>query len=508
MHKKQLSSSFLEKVQHGLEKCGIMPYQCSANIGEQPLLRVSPCVKPSLLLAVSGGIDSMVMLYAIYILTKKYNFTLFVITVNHNLRSKKETDGDALFVHQYCTEKLHIPCVICTVPPGKIKTLATKRLRGIEDAARHIRYELIKNQAQEYATQYILFAHNRNDHLETIVQHFLQGATAGISGTACAGIQQTLLLPLTSPHTKDKTPHAHQTIEQEYAIVARPLLDIPRSEIESYAHKQNIPFCEDSTNEDIVYYRNRLRHKIIPVLDEFFLGWDTGVLAGAEKSRAESTFIEKLADTVPWEKKDGAQIPLDQFFAQGFPVRIRILYRGFAIAGLEGRIPYKMVQAAAMGQKRVQGKGLEIVQKANYLVIRPIQSPPTKNIATVEPYTLEVTKCGRYSIPGGIITVSNQVQKTPLFTDNYIGEFFLPLYIRSKRPGDKILTASGGHKLLKKIWNEWRVQPTHRHSIPIIQQDGQLAGIWGSPYGYPNWYVQQHMIKKQGVFLQFTRNKV
>lgn len=497
-------------------KCGILCNLLDV-VHVQTFLTAPSRAEPSLLLAVSGGIDSMVMLYAVHELAKKYALKLFVITVNHNLRPANETEGDALFVSTYCRDELNIPCCVQTVPLGKIASLVAERSRGVEEAARYIRYELIKEQAKECGADFVLFAHNRDDQLETLLQHFLQGAAAGISGTASAGMQSIVVLPFQSSVAHNREENQSQHEDQDSVLLVRPLLDCARSEIEAYANEQKVPFREDSTNAEAVYYRNKLRHKLIPLLDENFPGWDTGVLAGAEKALEESRFVEKLASFVQWEKTDPVRVKLDDFFAVDFPVRVRSLYEGFSLAGIEGRISYKIVKAAALGQKRVQGAGFEIVQHKNYLIIRKTgnSKPQTQddNHCT-DLYTIEVLECGEYSAWDGTFVVSKDVQKRVLSADNRlemdsIGPFFLPLYIRSKKSGDTILTALGRHKSLKKIWNEWQVQFGHRQFLPIIEQDGQAMCIWGSLYGYPNWYVKQkNNTKRQSVFVYFIRNVV
>lgn len=475
---------FVNKVEVGLKRCSIVSQKLNTIDRNNSAVHNRLC----LLLAVSGGVDSMVMLQTMHILSKKYAFSLRIVTVNHNMRPASESFDDADFVKTYCSDVLNLPCTVITIPPGDIVRIEKERSRGTEEAARHVRYEAIETCAKSHNADFVLFAHNRNDQLETLLQHFLQGAEN------VAGMQTVRLF---------------RSKHNEIAFtLARPLLHIPRSEIEQYAKNQKIPFREDSTNEQDIYYRNKIRHKLVPVLNEYFSGWDTGVLSGSEKARSRSEFIEKCAKSVQWETKGTVKIKTDVFFACDFPVRIRVLYNGLYFAGVKNRIPYKILKDCAEGKKRVQGAGLDLIQRGCYLFIEKLAHDEKKSYA----HDIDVVKCGRYEVPYGIFEVTEDIQKNEHYTDieteDYcVGHFFLPLRIRSKQQSDTIMTATGHHKSLKKIFSEWRVLYEHRHLIPIIEQNGQPMCIWGDLYGYPNWYVKQENNKKgKYVFVRFIRN--
>ncbi len=449
-------------------------------------------------LAVSGGVDSQVMLHAMHKLACASNIHLSVISINHNIRGEDESRNDVQLVENYCKDVLKINCTIVTLEKGYIKALSNDRQRGIEDAARHERYLQIQRYAVEQMVDYVFFAHNRDDQLETLVQHFLQGSCAGISGTASAGILQYTKYPIQDINKNDNT-----------LMLFRPLLSISRTIIEEYAEKNNIPFCIDSTNEDCLYYRNRIRHRLIPVLYENFIGWDTGVLNGAEKAYEEHLFIDSCTKELKWELGNDVRIEKEKFFNLGYPVRVRLLYKGFSIAGIQGRIPYKLVQSCAKGQKRVQGAGIEIFQNKEYIIIRKAfqKAEDTYREAFND---IVITECGEYKTNTGTFLV--QVQKPQKLADTeigefYIGEFSLPILIRKKNEGDKIKTADGKHKTIKKIFSQWRVTIEDRHRIPVFEHNGQLQCIFAQLYGYPNWYVKRSENNSdETVAIYFKRN--
>ena len=88
---------------------------------------------------------------------------------------------------------------------------------------------------------------------------------------------------------------------------------------------------------------------------------------------------------------------------------------------------------------------------------------------------------------------------------NSVGPFSLPLRIRSRQAGDRIRAANGTHKTLKKLWNEWAVEPPHRFFIPVIEQKGELVCVWGSVLGYSNWYVKDCEQNSVSIFLYYEK---
>ena len=517
--------SFLEKVAAGLQDCGIGRVQAASPQDDRaPLF---------LLLAVSGGIDSMVMLHALRALNTlprpnaakpgllgsvipipagfSGRLRLSVVTVNHNIRPASETEADALFVKEQCA-LWNIPCTIKTIPAGAVASAASSRGGGTEEAARFLRYALLQKQAEAEHCDFVLLAHNRDDQLETLLQRFFQGASAGISGFAAAGIAK------------------------RRGIFCRPLLDIPRCDIEEYARFFSVPFREDKTNGDPSYYRNNLRLYLIPLLNEHIRGWDTGVLSGAQKAEREALFIEELASLIEWEcvpsfpggassrcACDAVRTASVPFFQAGFPVRIRALYKAVQKIGVECRIPYALFKDCASGQRRVRGCGIECVKTKKFLTVTNLRSGATLCSSAPEEgarghfdFCISVDKAGSYEAPFGRFEVlyANEahVRKTHKRADNKYGEvcagpFSLPFKIRNRRAGDRIQTAQGTHKALKKIWNEWGIESRCSALIPVIEYGENPVCVWGAPFGYPDWYVKDCAQNGHNVFLFYPTGR-
>jgi tRNA(Ile)-lysidine synthase len=188
-----------------------------------------------ILLAISGGMDSMVMLDLFSQLRERLNLQLSIVHINHQLRGEESTK-DEEFV-QEMSIKYGIPCYC-----ERVDVISYAHEHGLskQQAARQLRYECFERIRRQLNAQAVATAHHADDNAETVLLNILRGT--GIHGLA--GIP----------------------IKRETGCIIRPLLFVTRSDIEAYAIKQNIKFRNDSSNQSIIYHRNLLRHAIIPVL--------------------------------------------------------------------------------------------------------------------------------------------------------------------------------------------------------------------------------------------------
>jgi tRNA(Ile)-lysidine synthase len=217
------------------------------------------------LAAVSGGIDSMVM--ADLFLKSGYNFG--IAHCNFGLR-KKESDKDELMVRKYAKDQ-NIPFYSI-----RFNTMDYAKNNGIsiEMAARELRYSWFEKIRKEKGYDMIAVAHNLNDNIETLLLNLTRGTgIAGLTGMKISGNH-----------------------------IIRPLLFSTRRSIEEYCRSNNIFFREDKTNADIKFTRNKIRHKIIPVLKEINPSIEFTLNDTAERlsgiNEIFSDFIEKLRKTL------------------------------------------------------------------------------------------------------------------------------------------------------------------------------------------------------------------
>lgn len=221
----------------------------------------------SVLIALSGGIDSTVMTHLFCEIRKKYDLKLYAFHLNHKLRAG-EAEDEAVFVKKLC-ENLGIKAFIREYG---VKGYADDNKLSVQVAARDIRYRMLGDIRDEYNIDKIATAHNADDRVETVLIKMVRGtAGANISGIAPVRDGQ----------------------------VIRPLIDAYRSEIEAYAKENDISFMEDSSNLKTDYLRNRVRHDFIPYLKENYnKNIKEGILQFSKVAKDEDDYIGNKAKEI------------------------------------------------------------------------------------------------------------------------------------------------------------------------------------------------------------------
>ena len=272
------------------------------------------------LAALSGGADSSAMLAALSarqtagLETCKENvFNLHAHHINHGIRPAANCAIDQKTASNLC-KKLGIPFTVTTIAPGKLEAYARLYNTGIEGAARYFRYKALFEEAERIGADGIFTAHTADDRLETILMAFLRGAgPAGLGALAGIGEMAGSTMP-----------------------VLRPLLNISRREVLEYLKQRNISYCSDETNEDEHFFRNRVRLKLIPLLDDCFPHWRKTVLRLGDTQHKTAAFISEEAKTsLAWteilpkgsEKNRILNLPAKDFFSKPDILREEALYQ-------------------------------------------------------------------------------------------------------------------------------------------------------------------------------------
>ncbi|HYK89481.1 MAG TPA: tRNA lysidine(34) synthetase TilS, partial [Acidobacteriota bacterium] len=221
----------------------------------------------SVVVAVSGGADSMALLHCLHRLTPRWDLKLCAAHLNHRLRGR-ESDQDAEFVGSACRE-LGIPLHSEVAEVGQE---AAARKRNLEEMAREIRYEFLRRVARRSGAQKIALGHTLNDQAETVLIRFLRGS--GSEGLSAI----------------------HPVVD---GVIVRPLLGCSRDKILKYLKIRGLCFREDSSNRDLAIRRNRVRHELIPYLEEHFNPRLIETLAAsAELAREVAGYLESQATSV------------------------------------------------------------------------------------------------------------------------------------------------------------------------------------------------------------------
>ncbi|MGC8787069.1 MAG: tRNA lysidine(34) synthetase TilS, partial [Anaerolineae bacterium] len=209
----------------------------------------------AVIVGVSGGPDSLCLLHLLLRLRDAYALRLHVAHLNHCLRGE-EAEADAAFVAQLASE-WGLPV---TVEKRDVAALARERKLAIEEAARQARYAFLASVARQTGARKIAVGHNADDQVETVCMHWLRGS--GLAGLR--GMQ-----PVSRLHELRLMGQEMMTTEESDLLLIRPLLEVPRAEIEAYCATHGLQPRFDRSNLDTTYYRNRLRHELLPFLETF-----------------------------------------------------------------------------------------------------------------------------------------------------------------------------------------------------------------------------------------------
>ena len=184
-----------------------------------------------IVLAVSGGPDSITMLHIFISLRKEYNLSLYVAHVNHMIRENAKLDEE--FVKEFCI-KNDVPCFVKKVDVLK---KANEDKIGTEEAGRNVRYEFFNEVLNNTGSDKIAIAHNKNDSVETVILNIIRGTgTAGLIG-----------------------------IESKNGRYIRPLIRSERIDIERYCRENNLNPRIDESNSENIYNRNKNKGLFIPI---------------------------------------------------------------------------------------------------------------------------------------------------------------------------------------------------------------------------------------------------
>jgi tRNA(Ile)-lysidine synthase len=381
------------------------------------------------LAAVSGGADSTAMLSALAALRTEAPFKIFCVHVEHGIRAAEESLGDAEAVRTLC-EKLKVPCRVVTIPRGKIAAFASESGTGVEAAARHFRHKALGAEKRRVKADWILTAHTRDDLLETLLMRFLRGS--GPAGLA--------------PMMRNK------------GRILRPLLDVTRQDVLSYLKERGIQYRTDSTNDDISFLRNRVRHKLISVLDAYFPSWRTSVLALAETQKLIADFLESEAKKrLPWEDLPGEallRLREEDFLSAPPILREEAIFTAVDLLAERdskwpSRSPKRLVIRHAVREGTAADLGpARLDRRDGFITLTPGQ-PRDQTVENRRGFSLLIKGAGFYTLKGGVLGVGKNLSLgikagCPQTPPNTGFSANLPVVFRNHRAGDFIY--KGGRK--------------------------------------------------------------
>lgn len=377
--------------------------------------------------AVSGGADSMALLWAMYLLQDKLEIQLSAAHFNHGLRGA-ESDRDEAFVRAFC-DGYQIPCVVGS---GQVVAGA----KGLEAAAREARYAFFQTLSGKIAT-----AHTADDNAETVLMHLVRGT--GLKGLG--GI----------------TPVNGKLI--------RPMLSITRGEVLAFLKEYSIPFVEDSSNSGDDFLRNRLRHHVMPLLKQENPCLAQNLSAMAVRLRQDEQALANSAEDAM----------TDNVTALGRlqpAVRSRVLAdylrragvkepEGSHIAALE-----KLVFSPNPSAKVIFPGGVTICRCYDVLQVQSREGKLEERILNC-PGVTELPELG-------LRIVCSPNADTVYNTNSFPVAVCGTVVVRSRQEGDT-LRLRGGTKSLKKLLIDKKIPAGQRDRIGVIADQAGVLGVVG-----------------------------
>ena len=436
-----------------------------------------------ILVAVSGGADSMALLHTLHGLAKSKRWRLTVAHLEHGIRGKTSRE-DAAFVRALAL-RLKIPCVMARV---KVPELAKRNGISLEMAARQARYAFLARTARKVGADMIATAHTADDQAETLLLKFLRGAgRGGLSGIAPATVVSGIR-------------------------VIRPLLEVPRSQIEAYLRGQNNIWREDESNTDTVFLRNRVRHELLPLLEREY---NPGIRKTLQRTRdvlsAEDEWLDDLARGIlaecldesaalpplPQGERVGGRVPLQSDRLSAYPlaarrrvIRLWLFGQGVPEEGLAFDAIARVNQLAG----KTTGSGTtELI--GGWKVRRHYDSLLVESPREVESPTIRVKLkiIGKTVISEWGITVTTML-RPGVCREKGRGPGKLPskaslnaalldkrnLWIRGWKPGDRMVPfGMKGSRKVQDILGDAKIPRAERHLVPVIECDGEIIWIPG-----------------------------
>jgi len=377
--------------------------------------------------AVSGGADSIALLFAMYLLREKLEIQVQAAHFNHHLRGA-ESDRDEAFVKSFCDGY----GIRLTIGGGSV----VAGEKGLEAAARDARYAFLESLPGKIAT-----AHTADDNAETVLMHMVRGT--GLKGLgAIAPVRERVI---------------------------RPMLLATRQQVLSFLKEYNLDYVEDSSNATDAFLRNRLRHNVMPILRQENPKLAENLSAMAMRLREDEAALEIQRDY-----SKGLELAAVRTAAPA--VRSRMLAAFLKFCGIKE--PGAQHIALAEGLAFSENPSARASFPGNITVIRQydrliphITRPQVETMVLRCPGEVIIRELGLRVVCAPADEILNTEN---VFTVAAEGE----ILVRGRLPGDSI-RLSGGTKTLKKLFIDRKIPAEDRPRVPVVGDDEGVLGVYG-----------------------------
>ena len=480
------------------------------------------------LLAVSGGVDSTALLYAMQSLSSENVFgaELLCAHINHQLRGAQADLDEDFVITQAAELKLAI-----TTRRVDVRGFAGRNKLSIETAARQLRIKNLLEIARANNCDYVTTAHQKNDNAETILQRLTRGTGfRGLGGiwpmrvfgdefTDVCKTNETVVKTRGTNGLTSTPPNKFEGGTQYCPKFVRPLLCVRRDEIIEYLEQRNLKWRLDHTNSDCTYRRNYIRHRLLPALQQDCNGSLVEQLSElSESARRFYKLVCGRADEV-WPKAAdcaGEKVTLDSkmLLAQPQPVMVELVRHSLTVLGCGERdlTQHHYERILQLAEQNVSGRKIDLpgefvvgAEYGNLIFSRPkksedrCQKTEVKNLPSVlavrhpvdcplSSVVLKVpgqTRFGRYLIEAAILEADEEefekfkAEKTSFIERFDFDKIKPPLVVRFRKPGDRFVPLGlEKEKKVGKFLTAARVLQKVRKKLLIVADSEKIIWVW------------------------------
>ncbi len=426
--------------------------------------------QPELVVAVSGGPDSVCLLHIMNRLSQQLGISLHAAHLNHQLRSA-DAEADARYVADV-TRKLGIPA---TIERRDVKAYQARKRLSLEEAAREVRYKFLAEVAQATGADRVAVGHTTDDHVETILMHLIRGGgTRGLRGLQ---------------------PVSHLRQVSDKLTVIRPLLEISREETAAYCHRYQLMPRLDTSNLSLSPLRNRIRQQLIPLLQSYNPKVTEAILRTGRLAGDELAFLEEETDRV-WDevaaqRENTIILDKERLCQLNQPLKRQLLraclekllgdLKDIEAVHIEGLINTLDKPA---GKQITLPKGLTFaIEYDRYLLGRePLASSPFPALEGEAALNIPgATRLNECQVTASIISKEQVTPKDNEFTAcldfDKTGD---KLTVRHRQPGDRLQPLGMSQdKKLNEFMIDARIPHSWRQHIPIVCSPDHIVWIVG-----------------------------
>ena len=408
---------------------------------------------------VSGGADSVCLLFLLLEWQKEVPTDIAVVHVDHGIRA--EAGEDARYVEQLCEER----GILFFLTRAEVRNRARMEKISEEEAGRRTRYEAFEKAAKEWGATKIAVAHNSNDRSETQLFHLFRGS--GIRGLAS-------ILPV-----RDR--------------IIRPLLCLERWEIEKFLQQRGIVYCKDATNEEDDYTRNRIRHHILPYAEE-------NIVKGCVAHMNQTAELGDSRNAV-------ICIAVESFLSLHPVIRKRLLYEQVKqLSPGQKDITYQHIQElltlftregnrqiclpfGIRGRRQYEEVLLTVERTDRELLEKTEVAEKYQPTLQLSPGQTGTVECEVGTVEYCVCDLAAAHEKNQEVPTNQYTKWFdydkikkCPV-IRTRKPGDYLTIADGRggmiHKSLKSYLVDQKIPQAERDRLPILAEGEHVLWVMG-----------------------------